>query len=123
MNNIYTIYPLISFGVISFIYKGTEVHVIPIIIPTINLPSIKKEIVPTKVSVIPKMATTSEIIIAPLLPNVRLTLAYNIIKLIKYKTSYGTSKHTAKRKNCCDYAIIIYFFFFCSLKHEMKIYL
>ena len=83
MKNFYTIYPLISFGVISFIYKGTEVHVIPITIPTINLPSIKKEIVPTKVNVIPKMAIASEIIIAPLLPNVRLTLAYNIIKLIK----------------------------------------
>ena len=72
---IITIYPLISLGVISLIYKGTEVHVIPTTIPTANLPKIKKVIDPTKVKVIPHSAIASDIIIDPLLPNVRLTLA------------------------------------------------
>ena len=78
------------------IYKGTEVQVIPTTIPTINLPKIKKEMDPTKVNVIPKIAIASEIIIAPRLPNVRFTLAFN--NLIKYKKHQQLHFQTCNQK-------------------------
>ena len=68
-----TIYPLISLGVISFINKGTELQVIPTTIPTTKRPKTKNIIEPTKVKVIPHSAIASEIIIAPLRPNVKFT--------------------------------------------------
>ena len=60
-------------------------QVIPTIIPTINLPQIKNVIDPTKVKVIPQRAIASDIIIAPLLPKVKFTLALFFFVFFKKK--------------------------------------